>query len=649
MKKALLLASVLGVALASALATVGCNRIEILPADPPASVLLVTIDTLRADHVGAYGAEDVGTPVLDRLASEGVRFANAIAPTPITLPSHASLLTGLYPPSHGVRHNGVYRLGSEATTLAEHFGAAGYSTGAVVGAVVLAGQFGLAQGFDHYDDHVRGRQSSRSGYPERRAGEVTDRALAWLKDARDPFFLWVHYYDPHASYEPPEDWAKRFPGRPYDGEIAYVDAELGRLLLGARALGHEAPIVAVTSDHGESLGEHGERTHSVLVYDAVLRVPLILSGPGIPSGSVGEGVVSLVDLAPTLAGLAGLPELVDVEGRDLLTEMGSPRPRAEAEGWAYAESLVAKLTMGWDGLHTIRTSDYQYIQSSRPELFDLRSDPDELRDLLGVDASSAALSSGQRRWTEDAEQRLASLAEREIDRPMSVLDEATRAQIESLGYALPTPGAGGALAEPFSPRDGLDWIKKALAAHEAQLAGRLDLAEALARDVVDRFPQSQRGHDILTNVYLRTRRWEQAMHHAETLARLAPDWADHHARVGLTRMKTGDVPGAVQAFEQALARDPDHLGAHLGAMHALGLGGPLEDAREHASAVVRLAHQDRVFEELGRVWQANGRAFEARSAWETGLERFPTSERLRQRLAQGAPPAAQAEEGNAKP
>ncbi|MBW2241953.1 MAG: sulfatase-like hydrolase/transferase [Deltaproteobacteria bacterium] len=577
-----------------------------------------------------------------------MRFANAIAPTPITLPSHASLMTGLYPPSHGVRHNGVYRLGSDTTTLAEHFRAAGYSTGAVVGAVVLAGQFGLAQGFDHYDDQVHGRQSSRSGYPERQAKEVTDRALAWLKGTHDPFFLWVHYYDPHAAYEPPEPWAGRFPGRPYAGEIAYVDAELGRLLAGARALGHEPSIVAATSDHGESLGEHGERTHSILVYDSVLRVPLILSGPGIPSGSVAsglveKGVVSLVDLAPTLVNLAGLPELVGAEGRDLLADAGSPGAGAEAQGWAYAESLVAKLTMGWDGLHTIRTDDYQYIQSSRPELFDLGSDPDELGDLL--DEGSAALSSDQRRWAEQAEQHLASVAGREVHRPMSVLDDATRGQIESLGYVLPTPGSGDALVEPFSPRDGLDWIKKALAAHEAQLAGRLDLAEALARDVVDRFPQSQRGHDILTNVYLRTRRWEKAKHHAEVLARLAPDWADHHARVGLTRMKTGDVPGGVQAFEEALARDPEHLGAHLGAMHALGLGGPLDAAREHARAVERLATQDRVFVELGRVWQENGRSLEAQTTWRAGLERFPTSERLRQRLAQDAPPAALAEEG----
>ena len=611
------------------------------PVDAP-DVVLITVDTLRADHVGAYGLAAAATPVMDRLAALGVRFADAMAPTPITLPSHASLMTALYPPSHGVHHNGVYRLGEGSTTLAERFQAAGYRTGAVVGAVVLARQFGLQQGFDDYDDDVRGGRSSRSGFPQRPANEVTERALAWLDGAREPFFLWVHYYDPHASYAPPAPWAERFEDRPYDGEIAFVDSEIGRLLAGIEARGRRQPIVALTSDHGESLGEHGERTHSILVYDAVLKVPLIFSGPGTPRGAVVEGVVSLVDLAPTLLGLAGLPPLVEIDGRDLLGG-------GKASGWAYAESRVAQLTMGWDGLHTIREDDYHYIRSSRPELFDVRSDPEELRDLLDPREQLEGMSSTHRGWVLQAERRLASLVGRNVDQPMSVLDEQTRAQIESLGYALPTPGAQRKDAAAFSPRDGLEWIEKALKAHEAQMVGRLDLAELLAREVVERFPQSPRGHDILTNVYLRTRRWEQARVHAESLARLAPDWADHHARVGLTRMKTGDIAGAVRAFAETLARDPDHLGAHLGVMHQLGLGGSPELAQKHAREVERLAVDDRAFEELGAIWQTNGHPQRALRAWEAGLLRYPTSQRLRRRILAEAPPAALDDEASPRP
>jgi arylsulfatase A-like enzyme len=261
---------------AGGIAALGCNRVD-LAASPDSgrpSVLLVTIDTLRADHVGVYGAVQAETPRLDALAAAGTRFENAIASTPLTLPSHASLLTGLDPPRHGVRHNGVYRLDGEIETLAERFRAAGYATGAVTGAVVLARRYGLDQGFQSYDDGTSSRRSGAGGFLERRAAEVTERALAWLAQATRPFFLWVHYYDPHHDYRPPQPFAERFSASPYDGEIAYVDTQLGRLLDGLEPGGsHRETLILVTSDHGESLGEHGESTHAYTLYDAVLRVP----------------------------------------------------------------------------------------------------------------------------------------------------------------------------------------------------------------------------------------------------------------------------------------------------------------------------------------------------------------------------------------
>jgi len=270
----------------------GCNWLRAGRTNGP-SVLLVTIDTLRADHVGAYGAKDVATPTLDALAARGVVFEEAMAAVPLTLPSHASILTGQYPPTHGVRHNAVFVLDDAIETLAERFQAEGFATGAVIASAVLDPEFGLTQGFDHYDADIPQDRATSAGFFERPAAAVTDAALRWLGAESGRFFLWVHYYDVHAAYRPPEPFATRFAALPYDGEAAYVDQEIGRLLGELDRSGRLAStLVAVTSDHGEGLDEHGEGSHSYFIYDSVLHVPLILAGPGVPAGRRVPRVVS---------------------------------------------------------------------------------------------------------------------------------------------------------------------------------------------------------------------------------------------------------------------------------------------------------------------------------------------------------------------
>jgi choline-sulfatase len=276
---------------------------------PPASrpnVLLVTIDTLRADHVGCYGHAGAVTPTLDGLAARGVRFATAVAHVPLTGPSHACLLTGLTPLGHGFRDNGGFALPPAVKTAAEDFRQAGYRTAAFVSGFPLDRRFGFDRGFETYDDHLpKGNDRRRTPYVERLADATTDAVLRWLPApaaARAaPVFLWVHYYDPHAPYEPPGDLAERFRAAPYDGEIAFVDTQFARLL---RALAEKGAlartVVLATADHGESLGEHGEGTHGLFVYDATLRVPWIVAGPGIAAGRVADTVARSIDVLPTL-------------------------------------------------------------------------------------------------------------------------------------------------------------------------------------------------------------------------------------------------------------------------------------------------------------------------------------------------------------
>ncbi|MDJ0849241.1 MAG: sulfatase-like hydrolase/transferase [Myxococcota bacterium] len=433
--------------------------------------MLVSIDTLRADHVGCYGARRAHTPHLDSLATRGVRFDVALSPAPLTLPAHASLMTGVDPPRHGVRHNSVHRLGAELPTLAERLAGAGYATAAFVGSLVLDRRFGLARGFAVYDDRTGGGVSASTGYAERPADQVADAVLAWLAEAPDRFFLWVHFYDPHASYAPPPGFASAFASHPYAGEIAFTDAQLGRILAAIEARwGETGTLVVATSDHGESLGEHEELTHSYTIYEATQRIPLILAGPGLPEGVVAPGPVALVDVAPTLLALAGAPALEESRGRDLreaLAEGGSgSRP-------IYMETLAPHLDFGWSALFGLRSGDWKYIRAPRRELYALGDDPRETRDRAAAEPERVAeLDALLEGWL-GAQQQFAG--------PARVAPE-DRARLRSLGYVVPEEPAALDGSTPLTGPDPKDRMSVLLELGRAQAA--LDggkAAEALAR------------------------------------------------------------------------------------------------------------------------------------------------------------------------
>jgi arylsulfatase A-like enzyme len=419
----------------------GCTR----PAAD--NVLLISFDTTRADHLSAYGYPRVTSPSIDSLAKRGTLFTRAYSHVPSTLPSHSTMFTGLLPPQHGVRCNGKYRLPASRTTLAEILANAGFATGAVVGAFPLAARFGIAQGFATYDDDFASsaltakRRKGRMDDPgfwighefvdfERGADEVTDRAVAWLEGRKPRWFLFAHYFDPHWPYEPADDWRPMYES-PYDAEIAYADAHLGRLLDKVATMPGRTLIV-FTADHGEGLGDHGEAMHNRFLYDATMRVPLViaLEGAVLPNRRV-ESLVGHVDLLPTVLELLGVAAPKGLAGHSLVPLLAGG---TEPERPLYAETLVPALErpLGIEVRAWMETP-YKLIHTETPagdrvELYDFVADPAELTDLSRshevLAAQMAARLAAER-------ERL----ERSAPAPESiVVDPATEARLKSLGY-----------------------------------------------------------------------------------------------------------------------------------------------------------------------------------------------------------------------
>ncbi|MDP6934287.1 MAG: sulfatase, partial [Myxococcota bacterium] len=321
--------------------------------EPPRPVVLVTLDTVRADRIGAWGHAEAETPNLDALAARGIRFSQAYAPVPLTIPSHSSLFTGLYPPHHGVRDNGDQRLSTEAWTLAESLNQAGYRTGASIGAFVTQAHWGFGQGFSDYRDDLGVPSDRLSWRAERPADEVIDDALELLEQGVD--FLWVHLFDAHAPYSPPSPFSERHQDRPYDGEIAWLDHQLGRLVASLP----QDVLLVVAGDHGEALGDEGEQQHGLLLSDATLHVPLVLVGSRLDAPQVVDEPVSLVDIAPTLWAELDMPVPSGLDGRDLLGPWRSDPVTDERR--IYTETLYGAHHYGWTSLHGVLTDRGQLI------------------------------------------------------------------------------------------------------------------------------------------------------------------------------------------------------------------------------------------------------------------------------------------------
>ncbi len=393
------------------------------PARRPPNLVLITLDTTRADHLGAWGYAQAHTPNLDALAARGTRFVRCDTAAPITLPSHATILTGLFPPRHGVRDNGTFVLAPKVETLAERLAARGYDTAAVVSAVVLARHQGLDQGFRIYDDDLGTGYTQGSVVSERTADATTAAALRAMGGLRPPFFLWVHYYDPHEEYRPPTRFADaaKGPNRLYDGEIAFMDEQIGELL---KKLPAGTDVLAV-GDHGEMLGEHGEATHGLLLNRTARRVPLLLAGPDVPTGKVNDCLVRTVDVTPTLLALAG-QKAGSLDGQGLL-----PLPAGgDCSRQSYTETFLPFFAYKWYPLRALGNDRFLYLKAPKSSLYDVKADPGESRDLAPTQGKSV------QGWEGKLVALLRALGEtlNTPVRPENVLTAEQRRQLASLGY-----------------------------------------------------------------------------------------------------------------------------------------------------------------------------------------------------------------------
>ncbi len=413
---------------------VGCGGGPVRP-----NVLLIVVDTLRADRLSCYGAQGVATPGIDQLAREGTRFSAAFTQAAFTLPSFTSLMTSLYPYEHQVRNNQT-NLHDSFTTLAEVFQSAGYRTGAVLGSAVLAADRNLSQGFDYYDDDfpesltvysdlLRKNGIALGDRAQRRAVDVTDLSIRWLEEnADEPFFLFAHYFDPHAKYDPPPPFQHRYPRRPYDGEVAYTDAQIDRLLaaLGKTGRGNET-IVVLAADHGESMGEHLEAEHGFFVYESTIHVPLLIRYPGhVPEGRVENRLVNLIDLMPTICDLTGLVPPEEIRGRSLL-------PLLQGGEWepqpAYSEAFLGYFGYGWSPARSIRTDRWKYVEVPDRELYDVQADPGELRNLYDIETDTA-----ERLVAEMTRHLRAEKSVKQVEPETADIGDAQRERLEALGY-----------------------------------------------------------------------------------------------------------------------------------------------------------------------------------------------------------------------
>jgi arylsulfatase A-like enzyme/Flp pilus assembly protein TadD len=521
---------------------------------PRPNVLLITIDTLRADRLGCYGAQEPPTPNIDSLAARGVIFERAFAHNPETLPSHTNIILGVTPNYHGVHDNSNFRVGPDQLTVGAHLKTYGYATAAVVGAFPLDSRFGLTRGFDLYDDNYGALGSQEFSFVERKAEAVVETALGWLEGRRNPWFLWIHCFDPHQKYDPPEPFKTQYKEHLYNGEIAYVDFALKPLFdyLQEKDL-VASTVVVLTADHGESLGEHGESTHGYFAYDATLHVPLIIAGPGVVKGRVTENVCH-VDIFPTICDLVGAEKPPFLQGLSLLPAFHGNKV-SPSDRDIYFESLYPYYSRGWAPLRGFIEGGAKFIDSPIPEYYDLEKDFGETKNLIGTvkpDVLAARLADLIKR------QSVGSKSKPET-RPR--LDKAAQEKLQSLGYvSSPRP----APKKNFTAQDDLKMLlpyqNKLMKAMGAYHQGQIEEGVTLLKEIIAERKDFDLAYSYLATLYREQRKIKEAV------AVLAEGYANNPesykiiTTYGIFLTDVGAFDQAIEVFKKALGEidyDPD--------------------------------------------------------------------------------------------
>ncbi len=607
------------------LCLVGCGKTEDRP-----NVVLITLDTTRADHLGCYGYPEPTSPNIDRFASHGTLFTRTFATNPITLPSHTSIMTGTYPLFHGVRDNTTYVVPDEATTLAEILSSKGYDTAAFVAAFVLDSRFNLDQGFDLYDDRVErdwsrdeieARAANAFGYDERKANLVTYQALKWLELSRNrPFFLWLHYFDPHQPINAPEPHHSRF-ALPYDSEIAFADEQVGKVFEALENQGlYDDSLIIVVADHGEGLLDHGEPTHSLFIFDSTMHVPMIWKAPGARANRRIDALTSIVDIMPTTLELLGFAVPGHVQGKSLAPLIGGHETVTE-DREIYMESLIPRLHCDWGELRGLRTAEEKLIHGPNPRLYRVAEDPGEVHDRAAHDPAaverlSLRLAERMQEWTS---------AEAELS--VSVADDDTRRQLEALGYVTSSSNASRGLIDVLeldSDRDdpheighlydlysqGTESIRvgaylQGIQRFESVLAGDpdnktaltalatttlmhakdSDKARALFRRVLAIDPTEPEANFYMSRILSAHGDFEGARRHAEAILEVQPMSVAAYYELARYHKRVGDPEAARDHYERALEIDPSYVPAllALGALHSY------EGAHEASGECIRRA------------------------------------------------------------
>ena len=635
-------------------------------------IVLISIDTCRADYLSCYGYSRRTTPNIDKFAQDSILFTNAISPVPMTLPAHCSMLAGTIPPYHGIHDNFDYRLDEANVTLAEVLKENGFTTGAIISAFVLDSQFGLDQGFDTYNDKFEEEHKTLS-ISERKGNEASRFALQWLdQHKKEKFFLFLHYYDPHYGYEPPEPFSSKFADSPYAGEIAYTDDCIGQVIKKLKDLGiYDSSLIIIVGDHGEMLGEHGENTHMYFIYQSAIKVPLLLKFPGQGKGERDEPV-GIIDIVPTICGALGIDAGPDVQGIDLFDKSLAGKDR-----YVYCESLQAT-KYGANSLLGVVTPQFKYIQTTRPELYDLVADPQEMKNLVNQQPHRARI------LKDRLKQILEQSVRKEETENTLQLDEQARKRLESLGYI------AGSVTEDFDfdqnkddPKDLISVHAQNGRAHYFLSQQKYEEAKTICEKMVQERPQSVQAYIMLARIATEQGDFEGSLPHLYRALEVDPNQYEAHNGLGTALTRLGKHEEGLKHFEEsvrlqpkkpellinlawslykqerfdeaipqyikALEIDPDHAEAHFYLGKTLAKQGKLDEAVRHWNDALRLiadrpgSTQKGLRNNIAERLAVHGKFEEAISLWNEIIQLDPNSTTAHKNLGAAFLKKAQAE------